>query len=170
MKIQEKVYFLDRANIDTDQIIPAKYLTGISISGLGPHLFEDLDMPGFSQSNQDFQEATILIAQENFGCGSSREHAVWALEANDFKVVIAPSFARIFRQNMFNRGLLAIEISQSEIDQMFNAAGRMVNCEVDLNEKQIKCNNGLIFRFSLDEFAERLVREDGLVGFVAKNY
>lgn len=170
MKIQGKVYFLDRANVDTDQIIPAKHLTGISISGLGPHLFEDLDMPGFNRSDPNFQEAIILVAQENFGCGSSREHAVWALEANGFNAVIAPSFARIFRQNMFNRGLLAIEISQSQIDQMFNTSSQIVNCEIDLNEKQIKCNNGLIFCFSLDGFAERLVREDGLVGFVAKNY
>jgi 3-isopropylmalate/(R)-2-methylmalate dehydratase small subunit len=104
-----KVLFLDRSDINTDEIIPAKYLTEITKAAMGPHLLEDLCLEGFipGQSTRDKQ---VVITRANFGCGSSREHAPWALEANGINVVIASSFARIFRQNMFNCGLLALEL------------------------------------------------------------
>lgn len=175
-EIQGKVYFIDRANIDTDQIIPAKYLTGVSIDGLGPHLLEDLDVPGFDPQDPRFKEATILVTRENFGCGSSREHAVWALEANSFQVVIASSFARIFRQNMFNRGLLAIELLEHQIDWLF--AAQMENCSIDLDKMKLRfwfsdgkgAEKKEIRDFQLTDFDKTLVLQGGLVGFAVENY
>src|SRR5580658_8821731 len=99
---------IDRANIDTDQIIPARYLTGISKSGLGQHLF--LGMPGGPEMLAAHPEAKVIVARENFGCGSSREHAVWALQDRGFKAVIAPSFGRIFHENAYANGVIPIEL------------------------------------------------------------
>lgn len=170
-KIEGRVYFINRPNVDTDQIIPAKYLTGVSISGLGPHLFEDLDLPGFNHRDPEFIAASVLVAQENFGCGSSREHAVWALEANGFKVVIAPSFARIFRQNMFNRGLLAIGISSDEIDDIFS--DRWQHCVIDFGVMSLTFQTRekiKTYDFQLGDFEKTLVIRGGLVGFVVDRY
>ena len=104
---------LDRNDINTDEIIPAKYLTEITKTALKPHLLEDLLVDGkaFDSQSDAMQQAKVVITKANFGCGSSREHAVWAFEVNDINVVIAESFARIFRQNMFNCGILAMELS-----------------------------------------------------------
>ena len=96
-----KALFLDRSDINTDEIIPAKYLSEISKQALKPYLLEDLKLSGFD-SNQDIDGKRVIITRENFGCGSSREHAPWALEVNNIHMVIGESFARIFRQNMFN--------------------------------------------------------------------
>lgn len=169
-----RVYFLDRPNIDTDQIISAKYLDVVSISGLGKHLFEDLDLPGFNPEDPAFKEATILVTRDNFGYGSSREHAVWALEDNGFQVVIAPSFARIFRQNMFNRALLAIELPSDCIDKIFNSSWEW--CEVNLGTMQVEFWSGrdrninAVYPFHLTDFDKNLVLQGGLVGFVSRNY
>jgi 3-isopropylmalate/(R)-2-methylmalate dehydratase small subunit len=92
------------------------------------------------------------------------------LEANGFKAVIAPSFARIFRQNMFNRGLLALEIEEGKVDRLFRIKNQIQNCEIDLNKKQIRFDNNFIINFSIEKFAEQLVRKGGLVGFLIKNY
>jgi 3-isopropylmalate/(R)-2-methylmalate dehydratase small subunit len=113
------VLFLDRADINTDEIIPAKYLTEITKEALGPHLLEDLCLDGFTPG-KSAQDKQVVITRANFGCGSSREHAPWALEANGIHVVIAASFARIFRQNMFNCGLLAIELPANRIADLFD--------------------------------------------------
>ena len=95
------VLFLDRSDINTDEIIPAKYLTEITKQALKPHLLEDLKLSGFD-SQRDVDGKHVIITRSNFGCGSSREHAPWALEVNNIHLVIAENFARIFRQNMFN--------------------------------------------------------------------
>lgn len=173
MKIQGNAFLLDRPNVDTDQIIPAVYLTGVSIEGLGKHLFEGV--PDFDREIPEFKNATILVARENFGCGSSREHAVWALEDHGFKAVIAPSFARIFRQNMFNRGLLAIELPLEAINEICQR--RWQDCLIDLEKMSVMFWHDYLpdhpatsFGFSLDEFSKILVLQGGLVGFVASRY
>ena len=106
-KFGGKVLFLDRSNINTDEIIPAKYLTEITKDALKPYLLEDLKLEGFNPKT-DITGKAVVLARSNFGCGSSREHAPWALEVNGIYVVIAENFARIFRQNMFNGGMLAV--------------------------------------------------------------
>jgi len=100
--------FLDRNDINTDEIIPAKYLTENSKEALKPHILEDLHLEGFD-AGKDLAGKNIIVTKSNFGCGSSREHAVWVFEVNDINVVIAESFARIFRQNMFNCGMLLLQ-------------------------------------------------------------
>ncbi len=112
-----KVLFLDRSDINTDEIIPAKYLTEISKGALKPHMLEDLK--GFDPQAPESRNARVVVTRANFGCGSSREHAPWVFEMNDINVVIASSFARIFRQNMFNCGMLAIELSEEVISSLF---------------------------------------------------
>ena len=169
--------FLDRNDINTDEIIPAKYLTEITKSALKPHLLEDLLIDGKAFDNQSPQmlEAKVVVTRANFGCGSSREHAVWAFEVNDINVIIAESFARIFRQNMFNCGILAIELAQDEIDNLFTLNGN-VQITVDLdkeklsarssehNQKDIQCS------FSLNEFDRNLVSAGGWLAYADKSY
>ena len=108
------VLFLDRTDINTDEIIPAKYLNEVTKEALGPHLLEDLKLAGFDPRGDAMKKCRVIISRANFGCGSSREHAPWALEVNGITVVAAESFARIFRQNMFNCGMLAIELPKAE--------------------------------------------------------
>jgi 3-isopropylmalate/(R)-2-methylmalate dehydratase small subunit len=103
--------FLDRSDINTDEIIPAKYLTEITKEDLKPYLLEDLKLPGFDPKSEKTKTAGVVVSRANFGCGSSREHAPWVFEVNGIYAVIAQSFARIFRQNMFNCGMVAIELS-----------------------------------------------------------
>ena len=118
------VLFLDRADINTDEIIPAKYLTEITKEALKPHLLEDLCLEGFLPGKSTLDKQ-VVVTRANFGCGSSREHAPWAFEVNGIHVVIAESFARIFRQNMFNCGMLAVELPEDAIADLFaRFAGR----------------------------------------------
>ena len=166
MIFQGKVLYLNRPNVDTDQIIPATYLDGISIGGMGVHLFEGV--PSFNRENPDFKNATILVAGENFGCGSSREHAVWALEGHGFRAVIAPSFARIFRQNAFNRGLLLIELHPEAVSDLLKLGCDF--CTIDVEKGTIRTPGGTCFHFKLNEFEKALVLEGGLVGFAASRY
>jgi len=114
--------FLDRSDINTDEIIPAKYLTEITKQDLKPYLLEDLKLPGFDPKSEKTRGAGVVVARANFGCGSSREHAPWVLEVNGINVVIAESFARIFRQNMFNCGMTAIELPAEQIERLFGYA------------------------------------------------
>jgi len=127
---------LDRENVDTDSIIPKQFLKSIKRTGFGPHLFDawrylDVGEPGmdlrnrrpnpdFVLNNPRYQGASILIARKNFGCGSSREHAAWALQQAGFKALIAPSFADIFYNNCFKNGLLAIVLSEAEVERLFH--------------------------------------------------
>jgi len=112
-----QVLFLDRSDINTDEIIPARYLTEITKAALKPHLLEDLNLEEFDPT-VDLAGKRVIITRANFGCGSSREHAAWALEVNDINLVIAPNFARIFRQNMFNCGMMAVELPEAQIDEI----------------------------------------------------
>ncbi len=161
---------MDRPNVDTDAIIPKQFLKSIKRSGFGPNLFDewrylDHGEPGMDNSkrqiNPDFvlnqpryQGARILIARENFGCGSSREHAPWALADFGFKVIIAPSFADIFYSNSFKNGILLIKLDIDVVDQYFKevAATDSYQLTVDLAAQSITKPNGDVIKFDIDEF------------------
>ncbi|MBD3318052.1 MAG: 3-isopropylmalate dehydratase small subunit [Chitinivibrionales bacterium] len=169
------VIFLDRSDINTDEIIPAKYLTEVSKEALKPYLLEDLKIEGFDPSSEVVLKGRVLVTRSNFGCGSSREHAPWALEVNDFTLVIAASYARIFRQNMFNCGMLAVELPTEKIDELFALDGKgEVLCAVDLDDKTLSfsCEGKGVLgaSFSLREFDEALVRAGGWVEFADARY
>jgi 3-isopropylmalate/(R)-2-methylmalate dehydratase small subunit len=165
-----QVLFLDRSDINTDEIIPAKYLTEVSKEALKPYLLEDLKLDGFDPKGDALKEAKVIVTRENFGCGSSREHAPWALEVNDIFVVIAQNFARIFRQNMFNGGMLAIELSKEEIESIFELSKEKVNCEIDLQNHKLVFNKKLTISFDLSKFDEALVNAGGWVEFADSKY
>jgi 3-isopropylmalate/(R)-2-methylmalate dehydratase small subunit len=161
---------LDRANVDTDALIPKQFLKSIKRSGFGPNLFDewrylDHGEPGMDNSkrplNQDFvlnqpryQGAQILLARENFGCGSSREHAPWALEDYGFRVIIAPSFADIFFNNCFKNGLLPIRLDAEKMDALFKAVGANVGykLKIDLEQQTISAPDGLVYKFEVEAF------------------
>ena len=169
-----KMLCLDRADINTDEIIPARYLTEISKSALKPHLLEDLVLEGFNPET-DLKDVRVIVSRGNFGCGSSREHAPWALETNGINVVIAPSFARIFRQNMFNCGMMAIELPDEKVQTLFElGAGKetqlCVNVENDTLIVTDDSGKELTLEFSISEFDKNLVKTGGWVEFADKNY
>jgi len=167
--------FIDRNDINTDEIIPAKYLTEISKQALRPHLLEDLQLDdgSFDPGSEELQKASVLVTRSNFGCGSSREHAVWALEVNDINVVIGESFARIFRQNMFNCGILAVEISAEDLDRLFSLSPE-VRIEVDLDHEQLTATSGngeqVECSFALNPFDRELVGAGGWLAFADQKY
>ena len=165
-----EVLFLDRSDINTDEIIPAKYLTEVSKEALKPYLLEDLKLDGFDPKGEALKNARVVVSRANFGCGSSREHAPWAFEVNDIFVVIAENFARIFRQNMFNGGMLAIELPKDDIAKIFELAGEKVFCRIDMENHKLTFNNKLTISFSLSEFDEALVNAGGWVEFADKKY
>ena len=167
-----KVLFLDRSDINTDEIIPAKYLTEVDKKALKPHLLEDLKLDNFSKDK--IIEATAIIAKVNFGCGSSREHAPWALEANNINIVVAESFARIFRQNMFNCGMAAIELPTEAIAEIFTQFSNM-ETEIATNiEKQIitLSGNGINknYGFKISSFDKELISIGGWVNYAHLKY
>ena len=169
------VLFLDRSDINTDEIIPAKYLNEVTKEALGPHLLEDLRLPGFDPKATSFKNCRVALTRANFGCGSSREHAPWALEANGITAVIAESFARIFRQNMFNCGMLAIELSKQEIDGLFTSCDKTTAiCDVDLGETTLIFSWGggksRSVRFALSPFDAALVEAGGWLEFADAKY
>ncbi len=172
-KFSGKVLFLDRSDINTDEIIPAKYLTEITKEALKPYVLEDLSLEGFDPK-KDIEGKAVIVTRENFGCGSSREHAPWALEVNGINVVIAENFARIFRQNMYNCGMFAIELSKDKIDYLFeNYAGKDTTIEIDVdNDKIIVASpeKSEVIDFKVGEFDKTLVKEGGWVGYADKNY
>lgn len=151
---------IERANIDTDQIIPARFLTGISKAGLGQHLF--LGMPGGPEMLVAHPEANVVVARENFGCGSSREHAVWALQDRGFKAVVAPSFGRIFHENMYANGLIPIELEGDGIE----AALRSSELEIDLTNETLTAG-GQTFPFKLDPLRKHFILEGGFMEWMA---
>lgn len=164
--------FIDRDDINTDEIIPAKYLTEISKRALKEHLLEDLHMEGFDPMSEKMQEAKVLVTRSNFGCGSSREHAVWALEVNDINVVIGSSFARIFRQNMFNCGILAVELTESDIEALFALQGD-VTISVNLEKEELTASGEkekLRCNFTLNTFDKKLVQAGGWLNYADSNY
>jgi 3-isopropylmalate/(R)-2-methylmalate dehydratase small subunit len=159
---------LDRVNVDTDQIIPKQFLKSIHRTGFGDNLFDgwryldegDMGMtPNDREINHDFvlndpryQAPTFLLARENFGCGSSREHAVWALMEYGFRAVIAPSFADIFSSNCFKNGFLPIVLEEKEIDNLFelSSGDQSLEITVDLPEQRLELPDGRHFRFDLE--------------------
>jgi 3-isopropylmalate/(R)-2-methylmalate dehydratase small subunit len=168
------VLFLDRADINTDEIIPAKYLTEVKKEALKPYLLEDLKLGGFDPSGSWRGVAKVIVTRANFGCGSSREHAPWALEVNDITCVIAESYARIFRQNMFNGGMLAIELPADKIDEIFAlGVDGDVECVVDIGAKKLTFNyqgGSKNIDFTLSQFDDALVQAGGWVEFADARY
>jgi 3-isopropylmalate/(R)-2-methylmalate dehydratase small subunit len=168
-----RVLFLNRPDINTDEIIPAKYLTEIERQALKPYLLEDLKLEGFNP-RRDIPGRGVVVARRNFGCGSSREHAPWALEANGIRLVIAESFARIFRQNMFNCGLLAIELPAETIARLFaDYAGRETFATADLNRNRVEFRSGSAVEeipFQLTEFDRALVEAEGWLEYADRRY
>ncbi|MCE9849886.1 3-isopropylmalate dehydratase small subunit [Aeromonas veronii] len=153
---------LDSANVDTDAIIPKQFLQKVNRIGFGKHLFHDwrfLDdagqqpNPKFVLNQPQFAGASILLARENFGCGSSREHAPWALADYGFKTIIAPSFADIFYGNAINNGMVPVRLKEEEVDTLFQlvAAKPGIQIEVDLEANQVRAGE-LSFGFEIDEF------------------
>lgn len=153
---------LDEANVDTDQIIPKQFLQKVTRSGFGKHLFHDsrfLDEAGeqpnpeFVLNQTPFDKAVILLARENFGCGSSREHAPWALADFGLKAVIAPSFADIFYGNAINNGMVPVKLTDAEMDALFAyvKANPTAEVTVDLEAQQVRAGE-LNFSFEIDEF------------------
>jgi 3-isopropylmalate/(R)-2-methylmalate dehydratase small subunit len=171
-------FFIDRDDINTDEIIPAKYLTEITKRALQPHLLEDLFLDGkeFDTQAEDFRQASVLVTRSNFGCGSSREHAVWALEVNDINVVIGESFARIFRQNMFNCGILAVELAKADIDQLFALAGDddRIKIGIELDKDTVVAENGkgekVACSFAMNPFDKELVAAGGWLAYADQKY
>ena len=168
-----KVLFLDRSDINTDEIIPARYLTENTREALAPFLLEDLKLSGFTPGRST-EDAAVIVTRENFGCGSSREHAPWALEVNHINLVIARSFARIFRRNMFNCGMMAVELPAETIDMLFSRfADRSTSIETDFNEGTFTVTAGdmtTTVPFSISSFDRSLVASGGWVNFADKNY
>jgi 3-isopropylmalate/(R)-2-methylmalate dehydratase small subunit len=168
---------LDRANVDTDQIIPKQFLKSIQRTGFGPNLFDewrylDVGEPGTDNTgrplNPDFvlnqpryRGASVLLARENFGCGSSREHAPWALEEYGFRVVIAPSYADIFYNNCFKNGLLPIVLSDDEVDELFRqvTVTEGYQLTMDLASQTVTRPDGGTYHFAVDEFRKHCLLE-----------
>jgi 3-isopropylmalate/(R)-2-methylmalate dehydratase small subunit len=189
------VLFLDRNDINTDEIIPAKYLNENSREALRPYLLEDLKLPDFDP-RRDLAGKGAVVSRANFGCGSSREHAPWALEMNGVNIVIAESFARIFRQNMYNCGMIALELPSHTLDEIFkDFAGTMgqadpapVSLEVDMERGLLRFrragaggagnsgsgggedNREKTVPFKLEGFEKALVEAGGWVEYAAKRY
>ena len=168
-----KVLFLDRDDINTDEIIPARYLTEISKQALAPHLLEDLSLEEFDPQ-ADIADKSVVITRANFGCGSSREHAPWAFEVNGIHVVIAESFARIFRQNMFNCGMLAVELPADAIQSLFDRfAGKETDVQTDFDSGKLvfRCaGDEETIAFSISDFDRKLVTAGGWVDFADQHY
>jgi len=161
---------LDRANVDTDQIIPKQFLKSIKRTGFGPNLFDEWRYLDVGQPYQDnskrplneefvlnharYQGASVLLARENFGCGSSREHAPWALDEDGFRSVIAPSFADIFFNNSFKNGLLPIILSDEEVDELFKQveANPGYQLTIDLQAQAVTRPDGKVLHFEIDAF------------------
>lgn len=161
---------MDRANIDTDMIIPKQFLKSIKRTGFGKNLFDELRYldegkpdqscegrplnTDFALNQPRYQNASVLLTRENFGCGSSREHAPWALEEYGFRAIIAPSYADIFYNNAFKNGLLPIILPETAVSQLFDEMYALESYQltIDLQEKTVVTPSGGIFEFALDDF------------------
>ena len=168
-----KILFLDRSDINTDEIIPAKYLTESTKEALVPYCLEDLVLPGFDPK-KDIAGKSVIVTRANFGCGSSREHAPWVLEYNNINLVIAVNFARIFRQNMFNCGLMAISLPEETIDEIFKTfAGTEAECTTDMENFTFTITNGKttkVYPFKVGAFDLELVKAGGWVDYADSKY
>ena len=164
---------MDRANVDTDMIIPKQFLKSIKRSGFGPNLFDELRYldsgepgqdcsgrplnPDFALNDERYNGASILLARTNFGCGSSREHAPWALDGYGFRVVIAPSFADIFYNNCFKNGLLPVVLTEQQVSGLFDELYREPGYQltVDLTGQSVVTAGGRSYGFEIDEFRKQ---------------
>jgi len=178
-KLTGLVVPLDRSNVDTDAIIPKQFLKSIHRSGFGPNLFDawryldhgELGMdnskrplnPDFVLNDERYRGAQILIARANFGCGSSREHAVWALQDYGIRAVVAPSFADIFYNNCFKNGMLPVVLEENAMDQLFKEteARPGYSLDIDLPAQTVTTPDGDVFKFNVDGFRKRCLL-DGL--------
>jgi 3-isopropylmalate/(R)-2-methylmalate dehydratase small subunit len=168
------VLFLDRNDINTDEIIPARYLNESTKQALKPFCLEDLVLEGFDPA-RDLGGKGAVVSRANFGCGSSREHAPWAFEANGIHVVVAESFARIFRRNMYNCGMVAVEVPRESLDLLFSRfAGSETRLSLDLEAGNMTFSSDLAgtlqLPLSLGEFELAMVRSGGWVEFAADRY
>jgi 3-isopropylmalate/(R)-2-methylmalate dehydratase small subunit len=161
MIITGSLLAIDRANIDTDQIIPARFLTGITKSGLGQHLFRGLG--GGPELLASHPGAVILATRENFGCGSSREHAAWALLDWGFRAVIAPSFARIFQENAYNNGLVPVLLKAEGVDAVFASPGELT---IDVVQERLTLGNGAVLEFQLDPLRKEFILGGGFLRYL----
>jgi 3-isopropylmalate/(R)-2-methylmalate dehydratase small subunit len=168
---------MDRANVDTDMIIPKQFLKSIKRSGFGPNLFDELRYldegqpgqdcsrrplnPDFALNQERYRGASILLARENFGCGSSREHAPWALEDFGIRCLIAPSFADIFYNNCFKNGILPVVLDEAAVDQLFGELYRRpgFRLTVDLREQVVRSPDGAELPFAVDAFRRECLLE-----------
>jgi len=159
---------LDRVNVDTDQIIPKQYLKTIHRTGLKTGLFVDWKMqadgtpdPDFFMNQSRYKNATILLTRDNFGCGSSREHAPWALLDYGIRSLLAPSFADIFYNNCFQNGMLPVTLQSEEIQQLFDAVTNeeTVQLTIDLLNQTVATPAGFLFHFSIDPFRKNCLME-----------
>lgn len=157
---------LNMVNVDTDMIIPKQFLKTIQRSGLGQALFDEMrrtpdgnDVPDFVLNKPAYKDAKILVSGANFGCGSSREHAPWALLDYGFRCIIAPSFADIFYGNCFKNGILPIALPQAEIDKLMDDAERGANAiiSVDLEKQEIRGPDGGVIHFEIDPFRKQIL-------------
>lgn len=168
-----KILFLDRSDINTDEIIPAKYLTELTKEALKPYCLEDLSLAGFDPK-KDIEGKAVIVTRANFGCGSSREHAPWVLGCNNINLVIAENFARIFRQNMFNCGMMAISLSAEQIADIFDTfAGSEAFCETELDNLKFIIKNDKVskeYQFTIGSFDFELVKAGGWVEYADKKY
>ncbi len=155
-------------NVDTDKIIPKQFLTTIKRTGLGKHLFDEMrynddgsETDDFILNRNPYRQAKILVAGDNFGCGSSREHAPWALADFGIKCIISTSFADIFYNNSFKNGLLPIKVSKDQRDALLEDAKDTENpeLEIDLKTQEIRRPNGAVIKFELDSFRKKCLME-----------
>ncbi|WP_087718966.1 3-isopropylmalate dehydratase small subunit [Salinicola salarius] len=176
-RLQGLVAPLDRANVDTDLIIPKQFLKSIKRTGFGPNLFDELRYldegypgqdtasrplnPDFVLNQPRYRDAQVLLARRNFGCGSSREHAPWALDDFGFRVVIAPSFADIFYNNSFKNGILLITLDEATVDRLFQEteASEGYRLDIDLEGQQVITPNGEAIPFEVDAFRKHCLLE-----------
>lgn len=189
-EITGKAAAMDRTNVDTDQIIPKQFLKRIEKTGFGKYLFYDWRFKSNGEEDESFElnhpasrGASILIANENFGCGSSREHAPWALQDYGFKVLIAPSFADIFKQNCLKNGILPVVLPEDAVSYLLRkASGRMYELTVSLEQKSVFDKEGFKAEFEIhpywynmllngwDEIELTLQMEASIKGFEEKQF
>ncbi len=157
-QVTGRVAVLDRPDVDTDQIIPKQFLKRIERSGYGEFLFYDwMKDPSFELRRPEYAGASILLAGRNFGCGSSREHAAWALEDYGFRIVLAPSYADIFWSNATKSGIAPVALSENELAQIKEAVSAENELTVDLEALEITHPSGLRIPFELDSFARHML-------------
>lgn len=157
---------LNLVNVDTDMIIPKQYLKTIKRTGLSTGLFDEMrrtpegeTIESFPLNQPQYRDSTVLVAGDNFGCGSSREHAPWALLDWGFRVIIAPSFADIFYNNCFNNSILPIKLPQEQVDKLMQDANQASTISVNVEALTIERPNGEVIRFTLDEGLQRRLLE-----------